>query len=258
MSGSGGAESQDRMRDSPAPSSASSSVTDLYCTPHSSRSDLFLPGTAGDFSLSASLSACTLLYEVPSRTGGPGASERAREGGAPPPAGPGQPAQDGRPRRLLPAAARALPAPCRALLAARRKLRQDGGWGREGPVGGPWAGGPRCLLFAPEAGGGDGARAVGSAAAGLARGGVGRGPERGGAGTQALPDRIPPGTWHRGQSPTQGTVRVSRPSWAVRFECQGGCLCCRGLWSPCRSMWTPRKTRRTHPMSTTWWRTPPW
>ncbi|XP_039082350.1 COP9 signalosome complex subunit 1 isoform X5 [Hyaena hyaena] len=51
------------MRDSPAPSSASSSVTDLYCTPHSSRSDFFLPGTAGDFSLSASLSACTLLYE---------------------------------------------------------------------------------------------------------------------------------------------------------------------------------------------------
>ncbi|KAL2764483.1 COP9 signalosome complex subunit 1 isoform 1 [Daubentonia madagascariensis] len=51
------------MRDSSAPSSASSSVTDLYRTPHSSRSDLFLPGTAGDFSLSASLSACTLLYE---------------------------------------------------------------------------------------------------------------------------------------------------------------------------------------------------
>ncbi|XP_043352432.1 COP9 signalosome complex subunit 1 isoform X1 [Dermochelys coriacea] len=51
------------MRDSSAPSSASSSVTDLYCTPHSSRSDLFLPSTAGDFSLSASLSACTLLYE---------------------------------------------------------------------------------------------------------------------------------------------------------------------------------------------------
>uniref|UniRef100_A0A2K6DTQ2 G protein pathway suppressor 1 n=1 Tax=Macaca nemestrina TaxID=9545 RepID=A0A2K6DTQ2_MACNE len=51
------------MRDSSAPSSASSSVTDLYCTPHSSRSDLLLPGTAGDFSLSASLSACTLLYE---------------------------------------------------------------------------------------------------------------------------------------------------------------------------------------------------
>ncbi|XP_054312537.1 COP9 signalosome complex subunit 1 isoform X4 [Pongo pygmaeus] len=63
VSGSGGAESQDRMRDSSAPSSASSSVTDLYCTPHSSRSDLVLPGTAGDFSLSASLSACTLLYE---------------------------------------------------------------------------------------------------------------------------------------------------------------------------------------------------
>uniref|UniRef100_A0A8C0IQH6 Uncharacterized protein n=1 Tax=Chelonoidis abingdonii TaxID=106734 RepID=A0A8C0IQH6_CHEAB len=65
VSGRGGAESQDRMRDSSAPSSASSSVTDLYCTPHSSRSDLFLPSTAGDFSLSASLSACTLLNEVP-------------------------------------------------------------------------------------------------------------------------------------------------------------------------------------------------
>ncbi|XP_034496287.1 COP9 signalosome complex subunit 1 isoform X1 [Ailuropoda melanoleuca] len=50
------------------------------------------------------------------------------------------------------------------------------------------------------------------------------GRERGGAGTQALPDRIAPGTWHRGQSPTQGAVRVSRPSWAVRFECQGGCV----------------------------------
>ncbi|XP_074080932.1 COP9 signalosome complex subunit 1 isoform X2 [Macrotis lagotis] len=33
------------------------------CLICSSRSDLFLPGTAGDFSLSASLSACTLLYE---------------------------------------------------------------------------------------------------------------------------------------------------------------------------------------------------
>nr|KAF6456260.1 G protein pathway suppressor 1 [Rousettus aegyptiacus] len=51
------------MRDSPAPSAAASSVTALYCAPPSSRADLFLPGTAGDFSLSASLSACTLLYE---------------------------------------------------------------------------------------------------------------------------------------------------------------------------------------------------
>uniref|UniRef100_A0A8B9P498 Uncharacterized protein n=1 Tax=Apteryx owenii TaxID=8824 RepID=A0A8B9P498_APTOW len=66
VSGRGGAESQDRMRDSSAPTSASSSVTDLYCTPCSSRSDLFLPSMAGDFSLSASLSACTMLYEVPS------------------------------------------------------------------------------------------------------------------------------------------------------------------------------------------------
>uniref|UniRef100_A0A8C4IY11 Uncharacterized protein n=1 Tax=Dromaius novaehollandiae TaxID=8790 RepID=A0A8C4IY11_DRONO len=66
VSGRGGAESQDRMRDSSAPTSASSSVADLCCTPCSSRSDLFLPSTAGDFSLSASLSACTMLYEVPS------------------------------------------------------------------------------------------------------------------------------------------------------------------------------------------------
>ncbi|XP_069916214.1 COP9 signalosome complex subunit 1 isoform X3 [Oryctolagus cuniculus] len=63
VSGSGGAEGQASMRDSSAPSSASSSVTDLCCAPRSSRSDLFLPGTAGDFSLSASLSACSLLYE---------------------------------------------------------------------------------------------------------------------------------------------------------------------------------------------------
>uniref|UniRef100_A0AC11CQR7 G protein pathway suppressor 1 n=1 Tax=Ovis aries TaxID=9940 RepID=A0AC11CQR7_SHEEP len=33
------------------------------CLTCSGRSELFLPGTAGDFSLSASLSACTLLYE---------------------------------------------------------------------------------------------------------------------------------------------------------------------------------------------------
>uniref|UniRef100_A0A670XXF1 Uncharacterized protein n=1 Tax=Pseudonaja textilis TaxID=8673 RepID=A0A670XXF1_PSETE len=67
VSGRGGTESQDRMRDSSVPSSASSSVTDLYNTPRSSRSDLFLPGTSGDFSLSACLSACTLLYEVSQR-----------------------------------------------------------------------------------------------------------------------------------------------------------------------------------------------
>ncbi|XP_004709273.1 COP9 signalosome complex subunit 1 [Echinops telfairi] len=51
------------MRESPAPSSASSSVTELYCAPPNSRADLGPPATAGDFSLSASLSACTLLYE---------------------------------------------------------------------------------------------------------------------------------------------------------------------------------------------------
>lgn len=68
------------MRDSPAPSAAASSVTALYRAPPSGRADLFLPGTAGDFSLSASLSACTLLYEVPSRTGAQD-SQRASEPG---------------------------------------------------------------------------------------------------------------------------------------------------------------------------------
>nr|XP_035949291.1 COP9 signalosome complex subunit 1 isoform X1 [Halichoerus grypus] len=63
VSGSGGAESQARMRERPAPGSASSSVTDVSCAPHSSRSDLLLPGTAGDFSPSASLSARTPLCE---------------------------------------------------------------------------------------------------------------------------------------------------------------------------------------------------
>ncbi|XP_057570710.1 COP9 signalosome complex subunit 1 isoform X4 [Hippopotamus amphibius kiboko] len=63
VSGSGGAESQDRMRGGPAPRAAASSVADVHCAPPSGRSELFLPGTAGDFSLSASLSACTLLYE---------------------------------------------------------------------------------------------------------------------------------------------------------------------------------------------------
>ncbi|KAM9750067.1 COP9 signalosome complex subunit 1 isoform 3-T3 [Dama dama] len=51
------------MRGGPAPREAASSVADVHCTPPSGRSELFLPGTAGDFSLSASLSACTLLYE---------------------------------------------------------------------------------------------------------------------------------------------------------------------------------------------------
>lgn len=77
VSGSGGAESQDRMQGGPAPRAAASSVADVHCTPPSGRSELFLPGTAGDFSLSASLSACTLLYEVPSRTGA-GTSPPAR------------------------------------------------------------------------------------------------------------------------------------------------------------------------------------
>lgn len=51
------------MRGSPAPSSASSSASDLSRSPAHSRSDL-RPGTSGDYSLSASLSACTLLSEV--------------------------------------------------------------------------------------------------------------------------------------------------------------------------------------------------
>nr|XP_033704479.1 COP9 signalosome complex subunit 1 isoform X5 [Tursiops truncatus] len=51
------------MRGGPAPRAAASSVADVHCAPPSGRSELFLPGTAGDFSLSASLSACTLLYE---------------------------------------------------------------------------------------------------------------------------------------------------------------------------------------------------
>ncbi|XP_021493134.1 COP9 signalosome complex subunit 1 isoform X1 [Meriones unguiculatus] len=50
------------MRGSPAPSSASSSASDLSRSPAHSRSDL-RPGTSGDYSLSASLSACTLLSE---------------------------------------------------------------------------------------------------------------------------------------------------------------------------------------------------
>ncbi|XP_032355030.1 COP9 signalosome complex subunit 1 isoform X5 [Camelus ferus] len=63
VSGSGGAESQERMRAGPAPRAAASSVADVHCAAPSGRSELFQPGTAGDFSLSASLSACTLLYE---------------------------------------------------------------------------------------------------------------------------------------------------------------------------------------------------
>lgn len=60
------------MRGSPAPSSASSSASDLSRSPAHSRSDL-RPGTSGDYSLSASLSACTLLSEVqPRRPAGSG------------------------------------------------------------------------------------------------------------------------------------------------------------------------------------------
>lgn len=69
------------MRGSPAPSSASSSASDLSRSPAHSRSDL-RPGTSGDYSLSASLSACTLLSEVPRRAlpagGGPRHRPRPR------------------------------------------------------------------------------------------------------------------------------------------------------------------------------------
>lgn len=68
------------MRGSPAPSSASSSASDLSRSPAHSRSDL-RPGTSGDYSLSASLSACTLLSEVPGAVpagGGPRRRPRPR------------------------------------------------------------------------------------------------------------------------------------------------------------------------------------
>lgn len=68
------------MRGSPAPSSASSSASDLSRSPAHSRSDL-RSGTSGDYSLSASLSACTLLSEVPGALragGGPRSRSRPR------------------------------------------------------------------------------------------------------------------------------------------------------------------------------------
>lgn len=93
------------MRGGPAPSAAAAAVADLYRAPLSSRSDVFLPGTAGDFSLSASLSACTLLYEVPPRTGPGTASERAGGGQTPARRPPGPaPAQQG-PLAVLPRSA---------------------------------------------------------------------------------------------------------------------------------------------------------
>lgn len=74
------------MRGSPAPSSASSSASDLSRSPAHSRSDL-RPGTSGDYSLSASLSACTLLSEVQLRARPPSgrvaAPGMALEGPAP-------------------------------------------------------------------------------------------------------------------------------------------------------------------------------
>lgn len=214
VSGSGGAESQDRMRGSPARGSASSSVTDLCRAPHSSRSDLFLPGTAGDFSLSASLSACSLLHEVPSRTGGPGASERGRGARPHPPA---EPAGAGRaPQDTVPPLPGALRPRCRALLEARRGSVRTVAAAVKGPQGQT----PPPPAPLPRWRGRQGSR---SAAAGLARGGAGHGLGKG-QGRPAppdwVPDRILLGTWHRRQSPTQGTVRVSCPSWSVRFECQ--------------------------------------
>lgn len=53
---------EDRLSDSLAASASSSSLT--LCTPHSSRSDLLLPFTAGDYVLSSSLLACSLVPEV--------------------------------------------------------------------------------------------------------------------------------------------------------------------------------------------------
>lgn len=168
------------MRDSPAPSAAASSVTALYCAPPSGRADLFLPGTAGDFSLSASLSACTLLYEVPSRTGAQDrqrASERAGRGAGLPAGRRARADRAGAARRAPGSARLAPPGPARcapgdplpppdplapgpaagvadtaapatrvvpglrsrpSLPVTWRKLRQDGGWGRVGTLGGPW------------------------------------------------------------------------------------------------------------------------
>uniref|UniRef100_A0A8D2QJ33 Uncharacterized protein n=1 Tax=Zonotrichia albicollis TaxID=44394 RepID=A0A8D2QJ33_ZONAL len=56
----------ERTRDGSASNSAPSLVIDLYCTPSSSRSHLFLPSTAGDFSSGTSISAYVRPGEVPS------------------------------------------------------------------------------------------------------------------------------------------------------------------------------------------------
>lgn len=86
------------MRDSPAPSAAAASVTALCPAPPSSRADVFLPGTAGDCSLSASLSACTLLYEVPSRTGARDSQPASQPAGGRSPPAPQDPPGRGRRR----------------------------------------------------------------------------------------------------------------------------------------------------------------
>lgn len=66
VSGHGALGSEERMRDSSTSISVPSLVTDLYCTPSSNRSHLFLPSTAGDFSSGTSLSISVRPGEVPS------------------------------------------------------------------------------------------------------------------------------------------------------------------------------------------------
>lgn len=248
------------MRGGPAPRAAASSVADVHCAPPSGRSELFLPGTAGDFSLSASLSACTLLYEVPSRIGAgtsPHARRAAQGARAPPSRLPVH-------RRYSPGAA----AP-----AAQPRLgrgRPCFPYGSEEAASGRWLGARRdplgslgsglsALVPAPQMGHHD--RAERSALEPTVLLGapslmwrrwtwraVGRGSG----------DRIPPTREMEGRAEL-GHSEGHSPSLGVPCSrCQGAGPCCREPWSLCRLTWTPRRTRRTRPMSTTLWRTPPW
>lgn len=80
------------MRAGPAPSPPAERCR----APPGGTADLFPPGAAGDGSLSASLPACALLSEVPSRTGpGAAASEPAWEAGPRPPPPPPSPRRRG-------------------------------------------------------------------------------------------------------------------------------------------------------------------
>lgn len=130
-----------RMRGSPAPSSASSSASDLSRSPAHSRSDL-RPGTSGDFSLSASLSACTLLSEVPLRARGKRPARVARGPGAssPRPGSPASwPAYFGCPDVWR------LGWQSVFLSVAWRPLHQNGDWERMRVVGPVWeSGGTQC------------------------------------------------------------------------------------------------------------------